>query len=68
VLVDALQQVRGDAGVDRAVEGAGHDVDGRVAVHGFMEREGGLRIKSGVTTSSGTDQIVHSTMQGLKDN
>jgi hypothetical protein len=34
VLVDALQEVGRDAGVDRAVEAAGHDVDGGIAIHG----------------------------------
>src|SRR3712207_6872210 len=34
MLVDPLQQVRGDVSVDRAVKAARHDVDGRVPFHG----------------------------------
>jgi hypothetical protein len=35
VLVDALQKVRRDAGVDRAVEPVRHDVDGGIALTHF---------------------------------
>lgn len=40
VLDDALDQVRGDAGVERAVAGAGHDIDAglKVGVHGVEAR------------------------------
>ena len=49
MLVDALNQVRRDAGIDRPVKSARHDVDGPVALHRAKRRKGGRRIKPGAT-------------------
>jgi len=51
VLADALGQVRGDAGVERPVPRAGHDIGAglEVGVHGGGLGGNGPRIKSGVT-------------------
>ena len=51
VLADALDQMRGDAGVERTVARAGHDIGAglEVGAHGWRLGGDGPRIKSGVT-------------------
>ena len=51
VLPDARGQVRGHAGIERAVGRLRQDVDARlpVGVHGVSKEEGGSRLKAGMT-------------------
>src|SRR3546814_7735276 len=49
MLIDALNEVRGDAGVKRAMGRTCENVDAGIALHRHMKRQGRPRVKPGVT-------------------
>jgi len=49
MLVDALDEVRRDAGVEGPVLGPRKDIDAGIAFHRRMKRQGRPRVKPGVT-------------------
>jgi hypothetical protein len=49
MLVDALDEVRRDPGVERAMRRTRENIDAGMALHHPMKRQGGSRVKPGMT-------------------
>jgi len=61
MLMDALDEIGGDAGVEGAVRRPREDIDAGIAFHRRIERQGRPRVKPGVTMGRSDPAALRAT-------